>query len=265
MSAKRTKFFRKTMTISLVANGILVVVLLLIYWFSRQQYYQQAEQRFQTAYERRAQHLETLPNGSEEIVFLGNSLTAECNWAELLEDHRVVNRGIDGDRLSLVLHRIAEVVESKPTRIFLMMGTNDLGKDQPDLDQLIASYEKILKEIKVQSPATQIFVQSLLPVNPKLGEKKRNNENMQAFNQKLEALAASLETEYIDLYASFTEEGRLKETYSNDGLHLNGAGYQHWKKQLAPYLGKKPKPTMFDPERLKDQDMQEDADTLTEI
>jgi len=38
---------------------------------------------------------------------------------------------------------------------------------------------------------------------------------------------------YVNLYDAFTDaEGKLDARYTNDGLHLTGAGYLRWKEVL---------------------------------
>ena len=42
---------------------------------------------------------------------------------------------------------------------------------------------------------------------------------------------------YIDLYSVFVgEDGRMDPKYTNDGLHLLGAGYLLWASLLRPLL-----------------------------
>lgn len=69
----------------------------------------------------------SLPNTADEIIFLGNSITDGCNWSELLDEPRAKNRGISGDRTEGILDRLDEVLDSKPIKVFLMIGINDLG------------------------------------------------------------------------------------------------------------------------------------------
>ena len=40
---------------------------------------------------------EELPVTSKDIIFLGNSITNGCEWAELFQNKNVKNRGISGD------------------------------------------------------------------------------------------------------------------------------------------------------------------------
>jgi lysophospholipase L1-like esterase len=62
------------------------------------------------------------------IVFLGDSITDFFRVNEFFPGVYVINRGISGDTTDGVLNRLAEsVYELSPSKIFLMIGTNDLG------------------------------------------------------------------------------------------------------------------------------------------
>ena len=49
---------------------------------------------------------EVLPIHSNDIVFLGNSITDGCEWAELFDNPRIKNRGISADRTGWMLSLI---------------------------------------------------------------------------------------------------------------------------------------------------------------
>ena len=53
---------------------------------------------------------EVLPVYSSDIVFLGNSITDGCEWAELFNNRHVKNRGISGDRSGWLLDRLDPIV-----------------------------------------------------------------------------------------------------------------------------------------------------------
>lgn len=57
---------------------------------------------------------EVLPNNDNEIIFLGNSITAGGIWTELFQDLRIKNRGIIGNVTDGILYRLKEVTESNP-------------------------------------------------------------------------------------------------------------------------------------------------------
>ena len=70
---------------------------------------------------------EQLPIRGNDIVFLGNSITDGCEWAELFNNRHIKNRGISADRSGWLLARLDPIVNGHPKKLFLMIGTNDLA------------------------------------------------------------------------------------------------------------------------------------------
>lgn len=185
---------------------------------------------------------EKLPNTEHEIIFLGNSITDGAEWSELFNDLRIKNRGISGDITDGILYRLDEVTESKPDKIFLMIGVNDLARGTSS-QQILLNYEKIIKTIKDDSPKTKLFIESVLPVNNTFsGFKNHTSKNKEiiALNNDLKALAITFSAKYLDLHSSFLDNnGKLDAKYTEDGLHLNGAGYMLWKSKIEDYVTEK--------------------------
>jgi lysophospholipase L1-like esterase len=59
-------------------------------------------------------------------------------------------------------------------------------------------------------------------------------------NRALQRIAnAHDDVTYVDLWPALaTAEGSLRSQYTNDSLHLNGAGYAAWVQVLRPFLSK---------------------------
>jgi lysophospholipase L1-like esterase len=170
-----------------------------------------------------------------EIIFLGNSITDQAEWHEIFNNINVKNRGIGGDDTDGILERLDEVVSSKPSKIFLMIGTNDLAYGK-SVDQIVENYTRILDVISLSSPETEIFVQSILPTEDAI-HTSRQNADILAINHKIQVICEDREHVYIDLFSKFaTIENTLNPDYSNDGLHLNGKGYLLWKSIVEVYI-----------------------------
>jgi lysophospholipase L1-like esterase len=188
-----------------------------------------------TYYDQKVTLFRLLPDTKNEIIFLGNSITDIGEWAEIWQNKHVKNRGISGDNTFGVLARLDEVLSSKPAKIFIMIGINDIAKETPD-SVIISNYNTIVSRIMQQSPKTKIFVQSILPTNNNFTEFKRHQNKMEhvvAVNTALQQMCARLKIVYVDLYTAFLDaEGRLDKQYTNDGLHINGYGYMKWKSIL---------------------------------
>lgn len=223
-------------------NILKLYLILFVFLSAFNIYAQQAQQqplRYSPYYYHKKSHFETLPNAANEIIFLGDSLIDGCNWNELFQDPRIKNRGIGGDITEGILIRLKEVTESQPAKIFLMIGINDLamGRQVPDV---VNNIQTIIKKIRSSSPRTQIYLQSLLPVNSDFGmfpNHTNKGSAVLAVNDRLKNLAEKFETTYIDIHSVLVnKEGELNPNYTYDGLHITGEGYMIWKRQLRDYI-----------------------------
>jgi endoglucanase len=171
------------------------------------------------------------PQANGPVVFLGNSITEGGDWPALLGDPAVLNRGISGDITYGVLKRLDEVTRHQPSRLFILIGINDIGKGTPS-DVIADNYRRIVREVQAASPGTRIYVQSILPVNPQHPRFPRaydRQDQVLEVNRRLREIAASTGVRFIDLAPAVTDaQGRLAEQYTYDGLHLNEAGYRAW-------------------------------------
>ena len=176
---------------------------------------------------------EIMPNIPNEIVFLGNSITDNCEWSELFNNPLVINRGIGGDITEGVLLRLSEVTESNPEKIFLMIGINDLLAEMNTKD-ICTYYRLILERIKTESPDAKLYIQSVLPVTDPIQLK---NDTIVVLNQKLKNISDEKSLTYINLFDSFIDEkGFLKKDFTNDGLHLTRKAYLIWKSLIDEFV-----------------------------
>ncbi|WP_378956739.1 GDSL-type esterase/lipase family protein [Pelosinus sp. sgz500959] len=174
------------------------------------------------------------PHHAHPVVFLGDSITDEGNWSKLFPNSLVENRGIGGDTTLGVLNRLDQVILSKPSQIFLMIGTNDLcfNRSIPDI---ITNYRHILTRFQTELPNTKVYIQSVLPFNDTMfpSQNLRTNNNITQLNIEIKRLAHEYHYKYIDLTPAFTGvDGRLPTQDTIDGLHLNDTGYLIWHEQI---------------------------------
>ncbi|GAP13343.1 lysophospholipase L1 [Longilinea arvoryzae] len=167
-----------------------------------------------------------------DIVFLGDSITDGCRWDELFPGLPVKNRGINANLTTNVLSRMDNIVSGHPKAVFILIGTNDLPWFERRHDeQILETYEAILRRLKTETPETSVFVQSILP------REKSKAVRIRKLNEGLKDLAMRYGYVYIDLFPHFaTPEGQLRPELTNDSLHLLSAGYAIWAEILKPYL-----------------------------
>ncbi len=182
-------------------------------------------------YARRVAQFESEPVATGRVVFLGNSITQGGDWPRLLGDSTVVNRGIGGDVTYGVRARLEDVIRRRPSKLFILIGINDVSKDIPDA-VIAENVRAIVESVRAGSPQTVVYVQSVLPLNPTVPGFPQHYDKPQhvvRLNRLLRAVAASTHARFVDLYPLFLDaQGRLDRRYTGDGLHLNEAGYQRW-------------------------------------
>ena len=175
------------------------------------------------------------PDAIGSVLFLGNSITEGGRWRELLADSTMINRGISGDNTFGVLNRLDEITRHRPSKLFIMIGVNDISKDIPD-EVIADNVRQIIGRVGAESPDTEIFVQSLLPVNPDYPGFPQNfakENHVVHTNRLLRQVASVAECRFINLFAVFMDQQeRMDSRFTYDGLHLNQAGYELW----AAYL-----------------------------
>jgi lysophospholipase L1-like esterase len=182
-------------------------------------------------------HLATLPKKEGKIVMLGNSITAECEWSELLDNQQVINRGVIGDGTADILARLDDVIGMKPKQVFLLIGVNDL--QFITLPNILENYEKIVSKITTETPSTQLHLISVLPIHNSLRRTGMRNEDIDFLNTGIVGIGKKYGLRYIDVASKLKNtEGPLREDLSLDGIHLNGEGYLIFAEIIKTYISR---------------------------
>ena len=182
--------------------------------------------------------INTMPVHSDDIVFVGNSITNMHEWWEAFGcDTHILNRGVSGCVSEETLANIGKVIEGHPAKVFLMVGTNDIGTpglDDPDM--ILGNVEKIVDRFIAESPETELYIQSVLPV---AATDKRPAEKITALNDLYKELCSRKGITYVDLWSRMVEPGttHINPAYTADGLHLYPSGYREWCSAIAPLVG----------------------------
>ena len=135
------------------------------------------------------------------------------------------------------MHRLNDLVKFQPAQIFLMVGINSFIHYDSSVEIILADYKQIITEIRAKSRNTEIFIQSVLPVNKTKYGIRVNNNNIINLNLYLRELAKEFSLQYIDLFSHLSDsQNQLDERYTLDGLHLNGQAYLVWKQVIEQYI-----------------------------
>lgn len=187
-----------------------------------------------------------------EILFTGSSLMEQFPVNELLMTNGmgqvIYNRGIGGFTTDNMLRHMEEMVfGTEPSRIFINIGTNDIGSPDYQLEVLMEKYEKIISLIKERLPKVEINMMAYYPVNEtaslsddewlKTTFRTRTNENLNIANAAVEKLAEKMGCRFINVNQGLADEdGRLKKEYTIEGIHMYANGYQVVLDNLKKYL-----------------------------
>lgn len=187
-----------------------------------------------------------------EILFTGSSLMEQFPVNELLMtngmDQVIYNRGIGGFTTTDMLQHMEEMVfGTEPSRIFINIGTNDIGSPEYQLETLLERYEEIIVRIQERLPEAEINMMAYYPVNEtdKIPEGEwgktafvtRTNENLNIANAAIENLAAKKGCRFINVNEGLADErGKLKKEYTIEGIHMYANGYQVVLQNLKKYL-----------------------------
>jgi len=190
-------------------------------------------------WEQKVSLFDTLPIYRNDIVFLGNSITDGGEFSELFNMKNVKNRGINSDVINGVRKRLHQVTDGHPAKIFLLIGINDISHSL-SVDELAERYETLVREIREQSPETKLYIQSIMPIDNSFGRYKnlRGKEGVvTALNVEIKRIAEQNSARYIDLWPALGDsKGKLRKNFTNDGLHLTGAGYRAWVNLIEKYV-----------------------------
>ena len=176
------------------------------------------------------------------IVFLGDSLTEFYQIEEFFQGFPTYNRGIASDTTDGVLERLdTNVIEIKPAKVFLQIGTNDYKKHKNEY--IFNNIQKIVNRLYESLENVKIYIISLYPVNHKAKyysrffTGKRRNKTITELNKVLKEYCESQKIQYIDVYNSLIDEvGNLKKVYTTEGLHISYEGYEVITNILLPYV-----------------------------
>lgn len=188
-----------------------------------------------------------------ETLFCGSSL---CEFFPIYElaiasnyQEIIYNRGVAGFVLSELRESISTcILDLKPSRIFMNIGSNDLGAADFSIEIFLSNYKALLSDIRSALPDTEIIIIAYYPMNTLdrfegVSEQMkdvfvyRNNQSLKFVNEKLSEMVSEQGCTFLDLNDQMTNEHQqLKADFSTDGVHLTPEGYAQIFANLLPYL-----------------------------
>lgn len=177
---------------------------------------------------------------SPNYLFLGDSITEMYDLEKYFPDDPVVNSGVSGDATHDILEDMEKrVYQYNPSKVFLLIGTNDLAQEKSP-EEIFDNIKEMIERIQENRPEAEIYIESVYPVNETLDTEmvgKRKNEDIRSLNDLLQNYCQEEDLVYIDVYEELIDaNGQLTEEYTKEGLHLNENGYQVVTDILKEYI-----------------------------
>lgn len=182
-------------------------------------------------------------NKNKNLIF-GDSLVEK-----IPSDFNIINNGIGGLTSGALLSLLDElVIKFNPQKVYLHVGTNDMGETVMASPREIATnVQKIFMILKRNLPNTKFYLISTLPCVDErdsmftLGRGIRMNALHNKLNEEYLNYLEGMDIKFINLYqALINDDGSVKKEYYKDGLHLNKKGYIYlldiYKKRIAKEL-----------------------------
>jgi lysophospholipase L1-like esterase len=187
-----------------------------------------------------------------QIVFVGSSLMEIFPIQKMQQNlnlNKVIyNRGVRATTTAdLLKHINLLILDLMPSKIFINIGTNDIGFKVPE-EVFLANYDEILHQIKEKLPYTQVYLMAYYPLNTvaDFGESEkehkslfevRSNETLKLASLKVAKLATKYNYEFINVNDGLSDsDGNLRKELTFDGAHMLPAGYEIVLNNMKKYL-----------------------------
>ncbi len=170
----------------------------------------------------------------QQDVFLGDSITEAISYLGLLDERNVC--ATIGININEAKAQIQQIQIKNPRNIYLLYGVNDMDDRMPS-QWFIEQYRELVRELKQKYPQSQIYLQSVLPVDTSVEQKKphTNNKYISQCNDELSKLAEEEQIKYVDLATLLKNSDQ--NLYEKDGTHFKAPFYTLWFQYLTSYVG----------------------------
>lgn len=178
---------------------------------------------------------QTISSQAGGVVFYGDSITERCDLDKYYPElENKYNTGISGITSKMLLHFVDEgVIKYQPKQVVIMIGTNDLGNTVMESPRDIAlNVKEMVEIIHYNCLDAKIYLVGAIPCIEKIHGYKalkngiRSNDSLKMIFKEYKNVIPYDYVTFINPYnALCNKKGQPIETYYEDGLHINDAGY----------------------------------------
>jgi lysophospholipase L1-like esterase len=177
----------------------------------------------------------TAPPEACQVLFVGSSSIVK--WKESLAADMapmtVINRGFGGSHIEHVNRWFEEIVAPyRPRAIVFYAGENDIDAGK-SVDTVVADFDTFMARKTQALGKTPVYFISLKPSKLRFAQfplQSRVNDAIRA------RAAKGADLRYIDVVAPMLENGKPKDIFGPDGLHMTPPGYVIWTRAVRAAL-----------------------------
>jgi hypothetical protein len=170
-----------------------------------------------------------------QVLFVGSSSIVKwkATLAADMTPMPVINRGFGSSHIEYVNRWFGAIVAPyRPRAIVFYAGENDLHAGK-SVERVIADFDAFLTLKTRALGDTPVYFISLKPSKARFAEFARQS----AVNAAVRARAGERrDLTYIDVVAPMLENGRPKDIFERDGLHMTAKGYAIWTRLVRAAL-----------------------------
>jgi len=180
-----------------------------------------------------------------QIVLLGDCVIESIDVNEHFNGLNVYNNGISGDTTKLLQETLYKrAIKYKPSKLFISIGSNDIGFDARDVRSIYNHIVEIVEEVQQRSRETEIYLVSVIPVNATVADyinrdyvDARDNFDINMLNFYLRNFARKSRLKFIDASKVLKNNyDTLNLKYTIDGFHLNDDGLKVITSMIKQYV-----------------------------
>jgi hypothetical protein len=170
-----------------------------------------------------------------QVLFVGSS--SFVHWRETLTADMapmpVINRGFGGSHIEYINRWFDQIVAPyRPRTIVFYAGENDLDAGKP-VERVIADFDAFMARKTQVLGATPVYFISLKPSKLRISQLPLQTQ----VNDAVRARAGKrTDLHFLDVVPLMLDNGRPKDLYVFDGLHMNAQGYAIWTRVVRAAL-----------------------------
>ena len=162
-----------------------------------------------------------------QVLFVGSS--SIVRWKDTLAADMapmpVLDRGFGGSHIEHVNRWFDQIVAPyRPRAIVFYAGDNDINAGK-SVDRVVADFDEFMTRKTQALGTTPVYFISLKPSKARFAQFPRESKVNDA---KRAQAAKRSDIHYIDVASRMLENGKPKDIFEPDGLHMNAAGYTIW-------------------------------------